>query len=488
MTRLMASAVYAIPQRRVHDHASVVTNTTPIVAYRGAGRPEATAAIERAMDLFAAEIGMDPVEVRRRNLIPKFAEPHTTVDRRDLRRRRLRGARSTRRSTPPATTSCGPSRRGAGASRRRRAARHRRQRATSRSPAACRRPSEDARIEVHADGAATVLHRHVAARPGPRHGVVDDRLRRAPASRWTASTSCDGDTDLVPVGGGTMGSRSLQQGGAAVHQAAIELVDRRPGRSPPTLLEADAADVVLDTDDRRASTSPARRRWRRRWAELAGARRPATTAAERRRRSSPAAARRSRSAPTSRWSRSTPRPARSSCSATSPATTPARILNPLLARGPDPRRHRPGRGPGAARGGALRRRRQPAHRRTSPTTRFISAAELPSFEVVAHGDADAASTRSAPRASASRARSARRRRCRPPWSTPLSHLGVRHIDMPCTRAGVAGDHGRLRGRTSNMRHDFSGKVAVVTGAGSGIGRVNGRCVRRGRCERRGRGS
>src|SRR5690606_13590466 len=42
------------------------------------GRPEATAALERAVDLFAAEIGMDPVEVRRRNLLAPFDEPHTT--------------------------------------------------------------------------------------------------------------------------------------------------------------------------------------------------------------------------------------------------------------------------------------------------------------------------------------------------------------------------------------------------------------------------
>jgi aerobic carbon-monoxide dehydrogenase large subunit len=56
---------------RVETRARVVaTTTTSTGAYRGAGRPEATAAIERAMDLFAAEIGMDPVEVRRRNLIP----------------------------------------------------------------------------------------------------------------------------------------------------------------------------------------------------------------------------------------------------------------------------------------------------------------------------------------------------------------------------------------------------------------------------------
>ena len=56
----------------------MVTNTTPIAAYRGAGRPEATAAIERAVDLFAAEIGMDPAEVRRRNLVPPDAFPYTT--------------------------------------------------------------------------------------------------------------------------------------------------------------------------------------------------------------------------------------------------------------------------------------------------------------------------------------------------------------------------------------------------------------------------
>jgi carbon-monoxide dehydrogenase large subunit len=78
MTRPMSSGVYAIPNIECRT-TSVVTNTTPTVAYRGAGRPEATAAIERAMDMFAAEIGMDPAEVRRINLIAPFTEPHTTV-------------------------------------------------------------------------------------------------------------------------------------------------------------------------------------------------------------------------------------------------------------------------------------------------------------------------------------------------------------------------------------------------------------------------
>ncbi|MEY2402096.1 MAG: aerobic carbon-monoxide dehydrogenase large subunit, partial [Ilumatobacteraceae bacterium] len=61
MTRPMSSAVYDIANIECRT-TSVVTNTTPVTAYRGAGRPEATAAAERVMDLFAAEIGMDAVE------------------------------------------------------------------------------------------------------------------------------------------------------------------------------------------------------------------------------------------------------------------------------------------------------------------------------------------------------------------------------------------------------------------------------------------
>ena len=78
MTRPMSSGVYAIPHIECRT-TSVVTNTTPTTAYRGAGRPEATAAVERAMDMFALELGLDPADVRRTNLIAPFAEPHTTV-------------------------------------------------------------------------------------------------------------------------------------------------------------------------------------------------------------------------------------------------------------------------------------------------------------------------------------------------------------------------------------------------------------------------
>ncbi|HEX7134928.1 MAG TPA: molybdopterin cofactor-binding domain-containing protein [Iamia sp.] len=58
---------------------SVFTTMTPTDAYRGAGRPEATYAIERAMDLLAAEVGVDPAEIRRRNYITKDRFPYTAV-------------------------------------------------------------------------------------------------------------------------------------------------------------------------------------------------------------------------------------------------------------------------------------------------------------------------------------------------------------------------------------------------------------------------
>ena len=68
---LMLSGPYTIPAVK-EDVYGVYTNTTPVEAYRGAGRPEATFMLERIIDRLADEIGVDPVEVRRRNLIPPF--------------------------------------------------------------------------------------------------------------------------------------------------------------------------------------------------------------------------------------------------------------------------------------------------------------------------------------------------------------------------------------------------------------------------------
>ncbi len=71
LTQLMASATYNIPAIRA-TLTEVFTNKTPTDAYRGAGRPEATYFVERAMDMLAHELKMDPADIRRKN----FIQPH----------------------------------------------------------------------------------------------------------------------------------------------------------------------------------------------------------------------------------------------------------------------------------------------------------------------------------------------------------------------------------------------------------------------------
>jgi aerobic carbon-monoxide dehydrogenase large subunit len=75
---LMLSGAYRIPSISCHVYG-VLTNTTTVDAYRGAGRPEATHLVERLTDMFAAEVGMDPAEVRRRNFIRSSEFPYTTT-------------------------------------------------------------------------------------------------------------------------------------------------------------------------------------------------------------------------------------------------------------------------------------------------------------------------------------------------------------------------------------------------------------------------
>ena len=75
---LMYSGTYDIGATRA-DIYGVFNNGTPVDAYRGAGRPEATFLVERLVDLLAVELGTDPVDLRRKNLIPKFEDGHDVV-------------------------------------------------------------------------------------------------------------------------------------------------------------------------------------------------------------------------------------------------------------------------------------------------------------------------------------------------------------------------------------------------------------------------
>jgi carbon-monoxide dehydrogenase large subunit len=77
LTMMMANATYRIPAIRT-TLTEVFTNKTPTDAYRGAGRPEATYFVERAMDMLARELKMDPVELRRKNFIQPHQFPFAT--------------------------------------------------------------------------------------------------------------------------------------------------------------------------------------------------------------------------------------------------------------------------------------------------------------------------------------------------------------------------------------------------------------------------
>jgi carbon-monoxide dehydrogenase large subunit len=77
LTMLMANGTYDIPAIRT-TLTEVFTNKTPTDAYRGAGRPEATYFVERAMDMLARELNMDPAELRRKNFIPADKFPYQT--------------------------------------------------------------------------------------------------------------------------------------------------------------------------------------------------------------------------------------------------------------------------------------------------------------------------------------------------------------------------------------------------------------------------
>ena len=241
MTRPMAQGVYDIEKMECRT-TSVVTNTTPIVAYRGAGRPEATAAIERAMDLFAAKIGKDPADVRRMNLIPKFMQPYQTKighaydvgdygaalekalvvakyseARIDQAQRRKRGDKVQL---------------GIGVS------------VYVEVTGGVDPMQEHAKVNILPNGRAVV---YTGTSPHGQ-GHVTSWAMIASSETGISIEDIDvvwGDTDQVPNGGGTMGSRSLQQGGAAVQKVSIELVDEAR-KLAARLLEANESDVLLD--------------------------------------------------------------------------------------------------------------------------------------------------------------------------------------------------------------------------------------------------
>ena len=239
--RNSGTGVYDIAHATLRG-TSVVTNTTPTVAFRGAGRPEAACSIERAVDRFARAIGRDPLEVRMANLVPADRFPYRTavgatydsgnypetlqraVAEADYEG--LRAEQAGRRAGGDSAVllgvgvSCTVEITGGGEG----------ERATAQL-------EPDGRVDVvvgtspHGQGHETTFAPIVAT----QLGLDVDRI-----------TISHDDTDRSPTGGGTIGSRSAQLGGSAAHGAAVDLVAAARERAAE-LLEADPDDVTLDT-------------------------------------------------------------------------------------------------------------------------------------------------------------------------------------------------------------------------------------------------
>ncbi len=219
----------------------VFTNATPTDAYRGAGRPEATFAVERAIEDLAAELGLDPAEVRRRNMPAPEEFPFTTIsglsydsgdygtalDRAltaiayDEVRAEQAGRRETDERIQIGIGLCsyveicgfGPG------------------------------TPESGGVRVRADGTVEVSTGLGPSGQGTATSLAQltaDELGVAPAD----VTVIHGDTAVIPIGTGSFGSRAMSVGGSAVHLTALEVAERAR-RIAAHLLEAAEEDVEV---------------------------------------------------------------------------------------------------------------------------------------------------------------------------------------------------------------------------------------------------
>ena len=263
LTQWMQSGVYAIPKLAYESH-SVVTNTAFTTAFRGAGRPEAAQAVERAVDTFAAAAGLDPAEVRRRNFIGNDVFPFTTAsgitydsgDYAPALERALEavGYDELRTEQAQRRESGDPRQLGIGLS-------------VYVEVTNGGAEPEFGAVEITPEGGAilrTGSFSHGQGHETAYAQVVADRL----GLELDAVTVVSGDTDQVARGGGTYGSKSLQIGGTVAAQAATEVVERAKELVADEL-EANPADVVLDLDRGRFNVTGAPEPSLS-WAELAG--------------------------------------------------------------------------------------------------------------------------------------------------------------------------------------------------------------------------
>jgi carbon-monoxide dehydrogenase large subunit len=230
----------------------VFTNTTSVAAYRGAGRPEAAYYLERMMDIIAAELKLKPEEVRRKNFIPPSAFPYATptgqnydsgeydkaltealkianVD-------KLRKEQASRRSNGSGKLlgigiACYVEMCGFG-------------------------PYESAVVRVDSSGTVTVLTGTSAHGQGHETTfaqIVADHL----GVDFDKIVVKHGDTQSIPMGNGTGGSRSVAVGGTSIYNATLK-VQEKARRIAASMLEASFGDVVFEAGRYQVKGVPAK--------------------------------------------------------------------------------------------------------------------------------------------------------------------------------------------------------------------------------------
>jgi aerobic carbon-monoxide dehydrogenase large subunit len=233
---MMLAGVYTTPA--VHlEVTGVFTNTVPVDAYRGAGRPEAIYAVERTVDFAAREIGIDPAELRRRNFVPPEAMPFRTAMNaiydsgrfaRHLDEALARGDRDGFAARKAASAKTGKLR-GFG---------------YAYYIEACGYGVGDAAtVRVDNDGGATVLISNQSNGQGHETAysqIVADKLE-IDIDRIRV---VQGDTDVIARGSGTGGSRALAEGGVATLRATESVIEKGKVIAADRL-EAAVADIEL---------------------------------------------------------------------------------------------------------------------------------------------------------------------------------------------------------------------------------------------------
>ncbi|MBM3487304.1 MAG: xanthine dehydrogenase family protein molybdopterin-binding subunit [Alphaproteobacteria bacterium] len=232
----IVTTLYTIPVAHVRSRA-VLTNTSPTVPYRGAGRPEMMFVVERLIDLAARRLGIDRVALRRRNLVPESALPYRTAlgltyESGEFHRNMEHAALlagwdgfADRRAAARAAGKC----RGIAIAN------------YVETPVGA--PVERAEITVAADGSVEVVIGTQSTGQGHETSfaqVVADRLGVA----IDAVRLVTGDTDRVAIGGGTHSDRSMRLGGTVLARAADRVIEKARAIAAH-VLEAAEADIAF---------------------------------------------------------------------------------------------------------------------------------------------------------------------------------------------------------------------------------------------------